>query len=43
MNDFSDKNDWRYYFVKQSEMIDACGSQKLAFVGMTTMNQTFFY
>jgi hypothetical protein len=28
--DFSDKNDWRYYFVKQFEMIDTCGSQKLA-------------
>lgn len=28
--DFSDKNDWRYYFVKQFEMIDNCGSQKLA-------------
>jgi len=27
--DFSDKNDWRYYFIKQFEMIDACGSQKL--------------
>jgi len=28
--DFSDKNDWRYYFVKRFEMIDTCGSQKLA-------------
>lgn len=27
--DFSDKNDWRYYFIKQPEMIAACGSQKL--------------
>lgn len=27
--DFSDKNDWRYYFVKRFEMIAACGSQKL--------------
>jgi len=26
---FSDKNDWHYYFVKQFEMIDACGNQKL--------------
>ncbi|MCZ2248485.1 MAG: DUF262 domain-containing protein [Bacteroidia bacterium] len=26
---FSDKNDWRYYFIKQFEMISACGSQKL--------------
>ena len=30
VSDFSDKNDWRYHFVKQFEMIDACGSQKLA-------------
>ncbi len=30
VTDFSDKNDWRYYFVKQFEMIDTCGSQKLA-------------
>ena len=29
VEDFSDKNDWRYYFVKQFEMIDTCGSQKL--------------
>jgi hypothetical protein len=29
INDFSDKNDWRYYFIKQSEMIDACSTQKL--------------
>jgi hypothetical protein len=28
--DFSEKNDWRYYFIKQYEMIDNCGSQKLA-------------
>ncbi len=27
--DFSDKNDWRYYFIKQPEMIGACGTQKL--------------
>ena len=26
---FSDKNDWRYYFVKRFEMIAACGTQKL--------------
>lgn len=26
---FSDKNDWRYYFVKYPEMIAACGSGKL--------------
>ena len=26
---FSDKNDWRYYFIKQFEMISACGNQKL--------------
>jgi hypothetical protein len=30
VTDFSDENDWRYYFVKHFEMIDACGSQKLA-------------
>jgi hypothetical protein len=30
VEDFYDKNDWRYYFVKQFEMIDSCGSQKLA-------------
>jgi hypothetical protein len=29
VDDFSDKNDWRYYFIKQPEMIAACGSQKL--------------
>ncbi len=29
VNDFSDENDWRYYFIKQPEMIGACGSQKL--------------
>lgn len=28
IDDFSEK-DWRYHFVKQFEMIDACGSQKL--------------
>jgi hypothetical protein len=26
---FSNKNDWRYYFIKQYEMIANCGSQKL--------------
>ncbi|MBW7843835.1 MAG: DUF262 domain-containing protein [Ignavibacterium sp.] len=26
---FSDKNDWRYYFVKYHEMIATCGNQKL--------------
>lgn len=30
VEDFSDKNDWRYYFVKQFEMMNTCGSQKLA-------------
>jgi hypothetical protein len=29
IDDFSDKNDWRYYFIKQPEMIKACGGQKL--------------
>lgn len=29
IEDFSDKNDWRHYFIKQPEMIAACGSQKL--------------
>ncbi|MFC6097683.1 DUF262 domain-containing protein [Flavobacterium qiangtangense] len=29
VDDFSDKNDWRYYFVKQFEMINSCGEQKL--------------
>jgi hypothetical protein len=29
VEDFCDNNDWRYYFVKQFEMIDACGDQKL--------------
>ncbi|EMY80024.1 hypothetical protein pgond44_14008 [Psychroflexus gondwanensis ACAM 44] len=29
ITDFSDKNDWRYYFIKQFEMIDTCGEQKL--------------
>lgn len=28
-DNFSDKNDWRYYFIKLSEMIDTCGTQKL--------------
>ena len=28
INDFS-LNDWRYYFIKQPEMIGVCGSQKL--------------
>jgi len=28
IDDFSDE-DWRYYFIKQFEMIAACGSQKL--------------
>lgn len=26
---FSEKNDWRYYFIEQPEMISACGKQKL--------------
>jgi hypothetical protein len=29
VDDFSYKDDWRYYFIKQPEMIVACGSQKL--------------
>jgi uncharacterized protein with ParB-like and HNH nuclease domain len=29
IEDFSDKNDWRYYFVKYPEMIKECGNQKL--------------
>jgi hypothetical protein len=29
IDDFSDKNNWRYYFIKQHEMIKACGEQKL--------------
>src|SRR5690606_27458082 len=29
VDEFSDQNDWRYYFVKQFEMISACGDQKL--------------
>jgi uncharacterized protein YeeX (DUF496 family) len=29
VKDFSNENDWRYYFIKQSEMIDTCGEQKL--------------
>lgn len=29
IDDFSDKNDWRYYFIQQPEMIAACGTQKL--------------
>lgn len=28
INDFSDKNDWRYYFIKYPEMIKSCGSNK---------------
>lgn len=27
--EFSDKNDWRYYFIKQPDIISQCGSQKL--------------
>lgn len=37
VEDFSDKNDWRYYFVKQFEMIAACGNQKL--VRLNTTNE----
>ncbi len=29
VKDFSDKNDWRYYFIKHYEIIDNCGNQKL--------------
>jgi len=29
IDNFSDENDWRYYFVKQTEIVAACGSQKL--------------
>ena len=29
VNDFSNENDWRYYFIKQSEMITGCGDLKL--------------
>lgn len=29
IDDFSDEKDWRYYFIKQPEMIEACGTQKL--------------
>lgn len=29
VDEFSDENDWRYYFIKQFEMISACGNQKL--------------
>lgn len=29
VNEFSKPNDWRYYFIKQPEIIAACGSQKL--------------
>ena len=29
INDFNDADDWRFHFVKQPEMISACGSQKL--------------
>jgi hypothetical protein len=30
IQDFSNTEDWRYHFIKQAEMIAACGSQKLA-------------
>jgi len=30
VKDFSDENDWRYYFIKYPEIISVCGSQKLA-------------
>lgn len=29
VDEFSDENDWRYYFIKQFEIISACGNQKL--------------
>lgn len=29
VDEFSDQDDWRYYFVEQCEMIAACGTQKL--------------
>ena len=29
IDDFSDVSDWKYYFIKQFEMIAACGTQKL--------------
>lgn len=29
IDSFTDNNDWRYYFIKQYEMIEACGTQKL--------------
>jgi len=29
IDNFSNQTDWRYYFIKQPEMIAACGSQKL--------------
>ena len=29
VDNFSDQHDWRYYFIKQPEMISTCGSQKL--------------
>ena len=29
VDEFANKNDWRYYFVKQFEMIAACGREKL--------------
>lgn len=29
VKDFSNEDDWRYYFIKQPEMISACGTQKL--------------
>lgn len=28
INNFSDKNDWRYYFIKYPEMIESCGKNK---------------
>ncbi|MRX48263.1 DUF262 domain-containing protein [Pedobacter puniceum] len=29
IDEFSDKNDWRYYFIKHHEMITVCGKEKL--------------
>ncbi|MCH8535900.1 MAG: DUF262 domain-containing protein [Flavobacteriaceae bacterium] len=29
VDDFSDENDWRYYFIKYPEIISNCGSRKL--------------
>lgn len=29
ISEFSDKNDWRYYFIKQPDIISQCGNQKL--------------